>query len=153
MAHALVIYNTRKGATRGIGELIAKGLASADVTVSVKDAAQITSEKDLAGYDAYIFGSATYHGEMMDLMKRILFLAEKVRLKGRVGGAFGAFGWSGEAPGRIFDTMHYILGMRMVKEPLRVQSPNDPEAAERAGEYGRLIAQKLEARPDNLPAS
>ena len=145
MARALVIYNTRKGATRGIGELIAEGLRAADDVVDAKDAAELTTERDLAGYDAYVFGSATYHGEMMTFMKRILFLAEKANLRGRIGGAFGAFGWSGEAPGRIFDTMHHILGMKMVNEPLRVKSPDGPEAAESALQYGRLIAESLEA--------
>jgi flavorubredoxin len=143
MAHALIIYNTRKGATREIGNLIANGLTAAGITVVMKDAAEIKSEKDLVGYDAYLFGSATYHGEMMEFMKRILFLAEKAGLKGRVGGAFGAFGWSGEAPGRIFNTMLHIMGMRMVDEPLRLKSPSDPQAAEKAAEYGRMVADKL----------
>ncbi|HEX2993828.1 MAG TPA: flavodoxin domain-containing protein [Anaerolineales bacterium] len=143
MARALVIYDTLKGATKSIGELIAKGLMDVGVSVDVKNAVEITQEKDLVGYDAYIFGSATYHGEMMNSMKRLLFLAEKARLRGRVGGAFGAYGWSGEAPRRIFDTMCYILGMSMVKEPLRLKSPKDSEALERVSEYGCLIAEKL----------
>jgi flavorubredoxin len=143
MAHALIVYNTRKGATREIGLLIANGLTDNGITVTLKDAAEIKHEKDLAGYDAYIFGSATYHGEMMEFMKQILFLAEKTGLRNRVGAAFGAFGWSGEAPGRIFDTMLHILGMRMVKEPLRLKSPSDPQAVERAVEYGRMITENL----------
>jgi NAD(P)H dehydrogenase (quinone) len=143
MAHALIIYNTRKGATREIGNLIANGLTAAGITVVMKDVVEIKSEKDLVGYDAYLFGSATYHGEMMELMKRLLFVSEKAGLKGRVGGTFGAFGWSGEAPGRIFNTMLYILGMRMVDEPLRLKSPNDPQAAENAAKYGRMVADKL----------
>jgi flavorubredoxin len=143
MAHALIIYNTRKGATQEIGNLIADGLTAAGIEVTLKNAADIKSEKDLTGYDAYVFGSATYHGEMMEFMKRILFLAEKAGLKGCVGGTFGAFGWSGEAPSRIFNTMLHILGMKMVEEPLRLKSPFDPQAAEKAGEYGRKIAEKL----------
>jgi flavorubredoxin len=143
MARALLIYNTRKGATREIGELISEGLRAADVEVEVKNATEIAVEKDLAGYDAYVFGSATYHGEMMNVMKRILFLAEKAGIKGRVGGAFGAFGWSGEAPARIFDTMHHILGLNMVSGPLGVKSPDDPDALEKTREYGRLIASNI----------
>lgn len=143
MADALIIYNTRNGATRDIGSLVANGLTNAGVSVTLKDAAEIKSEKDLAGYDAYVFGSATYHGEMMELMKHILFLAEKAGLGNRVGGAFGAFGWSGEAPGRIFNTMLYILGMRMVEGPLRLKSPNELGAADKAKGYGRMIAEKL----------
>ncbi|WP_093882463.1 flavodoxin domain-containing protein [Syntrophus gentianae] len=147
MARALVVYDTLKGATRAIGELIAKGLMDNGVEADVKKAVEIVKESDLAGYDAYIFGSATYHGEMMSSMKRVLFLAEKVRLNGKAGGAFGAYGWSGEAPRRIFDTMYHILGMRMVIEPLPLKSPSEPEAVKRAEEYGRVIAEKLTALP------
>ena len=143
MARALVTSNTLKGSTAAIGEIIAEGLTKNKVTVEVKDASEIENTLDLAGYDAYVFGSATYHGEMLQHMKRILFLSEKAKLKGKVGGAFGSFGWSGEAPGRIFNTMHYILGMDMVEEPLHVKSVKELGAQENAREYGCLIAQKL----------
>lgn len=36
----------------------------------------------------YVFGSATYHGEMMQGMKTLLFLAEKPNMKGKVGGSY-----------------------------------------------------------------
>jgi flavorubredoxin len=143
VAYALIVYSTRKGVTREIGNLVGNGLTDAGVAVTLRNAEEIKSEKDLAGYDAYVFGSATYHGEMMEFMKKVLFLAEKAGLKNRVGGAFGAFGWSGEAPVRIFNTMLHILGMKMVTEPLRLKSPDELRAVERAGEYGRMIAEKL----------
>ncbi len=44
------------------------------------------NEKDLQGYDALVFGSATYHGDMMQGMKTMLFLSEKADLEGKVGG-------------------------------------------------------------------
>jgi len=59
---------------------------------------------------------------MIQGMKTMLFLAEKVNLEGKAGGSFGAFGWSGEAPGRIFDTMTNIFKMDMVSGPLRLKS-------------------------------
>lgn len=145
MARALVVNNTRKGSTAAIGQLIADGLAMTGIAVDVKDASKIEKESDLDGYDAYVFGSATYHGEMLPHMKRILFLAEKVKLRGKVGGAFGAFGWSGEAPDRIFNTMHHILGMKMVSKPLRVKSSEKRDAQEKAQEYGCQIARILQA--------
>ena len=116
MKRALVVYSTRKGATDRIAGCIAQGLEGAGIEVQLQGAAEIRREADLEGFDAYIFGSATYHGEMMQHAKQLLFLADKVNLKGKVGGAFGAFGWSGEAPDRIFNTMRHILGMDMVSE-------------------------------------
>ena len=143
MARALIVSNTLKGATTAIGSLIAEGLTMSGVEAEVKDASEVEKESDLTDYDAYVFGSATYHGEMLQHMKRILFLAEKARLRGKVGGAFGAFGWSGEAPDRIFKTMLNILGMKMVMGPLRLKSAEETHGPEKAREYGRLIVQRL----------
>ena len=58
----------------------------------------------------------------MQGMKTVLFLAEIAQLDGKIGAAFGAFGWSGEAPGRIYGTMENIFKMKMVKEPLMLKS-------------------------------
>ncbi|MFP4444937.1 MAG: flavodoxin domain-containing protein, partial [Desulfosudaceae bacterium] len=93
MAKALIVYATRKEETRKIAELIAEGLRFAAVTVTLAEAKDIKKESDLAGYDAYVFGAPTYHGEMINSMKTFLFLAEKAGLAGKAGGAFGAFGW------------------------------------------------------------
>jgi flavorubredoxin len=83
---------------------------------------------------------------MMQGMKTLLFLAEKANLAGKVGGAYGAFGWSGEAPGRIFGTMENIFNMQMVKEPLMLKSSSLGGGLNMAHEYGRLIVQKLEEK-------
>ena len=91
-----------------------------------------------------MFGSATYHGEMLQAMKTFLFLAENVSLEGKVGGAFGAFGWSGEANDRIFNTMKHILKMNMVADTLRLKSSALGGGIQMAQDYGREIAKKLE---------
>ncbi len=122
MAKALIVYASRAGSTKKIGELIAEGIRISGNEASVVKVNEIKKETDLDGYDAVVFGSATYHGAMMQGMKTLLFLAEKANLEGKVGGAFGAFGWSGEAPGRIFDTMENIFKMKMVSGPLRLKS-------------------------------
>jgi flavorubredoxin len=143
MAKALVVYATRKGSTRKIAELIAEGIRLSGGEADVKNVTEVKKEEDLAGYDAYVFGSATYHGEMMQTMKTMLFLAEKAGLKGRVGGSFGAYGWSGEAPGRIFDTMDHILEMDMVSGPLMLKSAALGGGIQMAQEYGKETARKL----------
>lgn len=142
MSKALVVCATRTGETRRIGELIAEGLRISNVETTVVNANNIKSEADLKGYDALVFGSATYHGDMMESMKKLLFLAEKAELQGKVGGAFGAFGWSGEAPDRIFDTMKHILKMDMVNSALRLKSCSMGGGVQMAQDYGREIAKK-----------
>lgn len=144
MAKALIVYATRMNQTRKIAELIAQGLRAGDVEPVILNVTEV-GYKGIKSedFDAIVLGSATYHGEMMQSMKTFLFSIEKVDLAGKIGGAFGAYGWSGEAPGRIFDTMQNLFGMQMVSGPLRVRSASDKGAAEAAESYGRQIAEKV----------
>jgi flavorubredoxin len=142
MVKALIVYATRSGATKRIAEVIADGLHSDGGDAKVVNVNDIKKEEDLKGYDAYIFGSATYHGEMMQNMKSMLFLTEKVNLQGKIGGSFGAFGWSGEAPLRIYDTMKNVFKMDMVTRPLRIKSASLGEGAQKARDYGGEVGKK-----------
>lgn len=143
MATGLIVFATRVGQTQNIADLIAEGMRFTGMDAKVVPAAQLTKQEDLEGYDAYVFGSATYHGEMMQTMKTLLFLAAKLNLEGKAGGAFGAFGWSGEAPDRIYDTMQHILKMDMVGGPLRLKSAAIQGGMQMAQDYGREIGKKV----------
>ena len=145
MPKALIVYATRTGETPKIADLIAEGLRMSLVDVTIANANKIKKEDELQDFDALVFGSATYHGEMLQSMKSLLFLAEKAGLENKVGGAFGAFGWSGEAPERIYDTMKNIFKMNMVSGPLRLKSSSLGGGISMAQEYGRDIAAKLNA--------
>jgi flavorubredoxin len=145
MAKAMIVYASRTGATQKIADLIAEGIRISGSEASVVNVTGVKKVEDFEGYDAYVFGSATYHGEMMQAMKTMLFLAEKAGLEGKVGGSFGAFGWSGEAPGRIFDTMKHILKMEMVAGPLRLKSASLGGGIQMAQDYGRDISKKMSA--------
>ncbi len=143
MSKALIVYTTRAGGTKAIADLIAEGIRMAGADAAVVNSTEIKNEDDLAGYDAYVFGSATYHGDMMQGMKTMLFLCEKADLDGKVGGAYGSFGWSGEAPDRIYDTMKNIFNMNMVGGPLRLKSASMGGGRQMAQEYGKEVAKKL----------
>ena len=143
MAKALIVYATRTGETEKIGNLIAEGVRFSGHEAQVVRVTDIKKEDDLKGYDALVLGSPTYHGEMVQGMKTLLFMAENSGLEGKVGGAFGSFGWSGEAPDRIFETMKNIYKMNMVSIPLRLKSANLGGGMKMAQDYGREIAEKL----------
>jgi flavorubredoxin len=143
MGKALVVYASRSNETKRIADLIAEGIRIQGSEASVVNATKVKKVDGLEGYDAYIFGSATYHGEMMQAMKTMLFLGDKTGLEGKVGGSFGAFGWSGEAPGRIFDTMKNVLKMDVVSGPLMLKSALLGGGIEMAQGYGKDIAKEL----------
>ncbi|MDD5205123.1 MAG: flavodoxin domain-containing protein [Desulfobacterales bacterium] len=146
MGKALVVFSTRTGETKGIAELIAEGIRMEGATAKTAAVSEIKNEGNLGGYDAYVFGSATYHGEMMQSMKTMLFLAEKAELQGKVGGSYGAFGWSGEAPDRIYETMKNIFRMEMVSGPLRLKSRRLDGGIQMAQAYGKEIGKRIKDR-------
>jgi menaquinone-dependent protoporphyrinogen oxidase len=55
--HVLVAYASRHGATQGIAERIAETLRGAGLEAEARPAASV---KSLAGYDAFVIGSAAY---------------------------------------------------------------------------------------------
>ena len=143
MAKVLVIYATRTRSTKEIADLVAEGIRFTGVEAVVVEVKEIKSEADLEGYDGYVFGSPTYHGEMLQSMKTMLFLAEKANLAGKVGGAFGAHGWSTEAQDRVYNTMKEIFRMDMTQGPLLLKSASLGGAVQMAHEYGKEIGSKL----------
>lgn len=143
MGTILIVYSSRVNETKGIAELIAEGVRQSGHHVQIKTAKQVETEEDLAGFDAYIFGSPTYHGEMLSSMKQFLFMAEHAQLKGKPGGAFGAYGWSGEANKKIFDTMNYIFKMKMASGPLMIKASWVEDGVETAQAYGKEIGEMI----------
>jgi len=144
MGKILIVYASRANATKDIADLIAEGIRISGNEVDVKKANEIKNEEDLKGYDGYAFGSPTYHGEMITSMKQILFMAERAELKDKPGGAFGAYGWSGEAGPRIFDTMEHIYGMKMVSGgALMLKASWIGGGVQSAQEYGKSIVSMI----------
>jgi flavorubredoxin len=145
MGKVLIVFASRTGETQTIADLIGEGIRMGGHQADVVNVKNIKSEADLAGYDGYVFGSATYHGDMLQAMKTFLFIAEKALLEGKVGGAFGSFGWSGEANDRIFQTMKNIFKMNMAADCLRLKTSNLGGGVQMAQDYGRQLAKQLSA--------
>jgi flavorubredoxin len=146
MPKALVVYATRTNQTKKIADLIAEGMRFGGMEVSTVNVSEFDQQGiDLTAFDALVLGAPTYHGEMVQAMKTFLFKVEKANLEGKVGASFGAFGWSGEAPGRIYDTMKNIYKMNMVSGPLMLKTAMLGGGIQMAQGYGREIAEKCGA--------
>jgi len=146
MKKVLIAYASRTGNTKKMAEFIAEGVRMSGKDVEIKKISEIKKEEALKGYDAYVFGSPTYHRDMTQGMKTFLFLGQKLDMQGKVAGAFGSYTHSGDAPGIILDTMQYVFKMDIVdlgsfnlKEDVLPTS-----AGTRAcQDYGRAIGEKL----------
>jgi flavorubredoxin len=146
MKNVLVVYLSIAGHTEQLAEYIAEGIRIAGCEAEVKKISEIKSEKDLQGYDGYVFGCPTYHRDMPEPMKTFLFLVHKAGLGGNVGGAFGSYTHSGDAPKIIFDTLEHVFKMKVtnlgsfnVKEAV-VDTPEYLKACHDYGkEMGNLV--------------
>ena len=146
MSKVLIAYDSRTGHTEKMAEFVAEGVRMGGNEVDIKKISALKKEDALKGFDAYVVGCPTYHRDMTGGMKTFLFLMEKAGLEGKVGGAFGSYTHSGDAPGIIYDTMEYVFKMKMsdlgsfnLKEALVA----DKEGLRACQDYGKGINEKL----------
>jgi len=146
MKKVMVGYVSRTGNTAKMAEYIAEGLRFSGNDASIVKIADIKSEKDLEGYDGYVFGCPTYHRDLVGSMKTFLFLAQKQNMVGKIGGAFGSYTHSGESAQMIFDTMQHVYKMDMVDLGalnLKEQVVPTDEGTRACQDYGKAVGQKF----------
>lgn len=145
MKKALVCFASRTGKTEKMASFIAEGLRIKGVETEIKKISDIKNETQLEGYDAYIFGSPTYHRDMTGGMKTFLFLAQNLNMVGKIGGAFGSYTHSGESAPMIFDTMQFVYKMDMTDLgalSLKESVIETDEGSLACQDYGKAIGEK-----------
>jgi len=145
MGKVLIAYYSRNGHTESMANYIAEGVRIKGCEAEVKPISEIKNEKDLEGYDAYIFGCPTYHRDMTANMKTFLFLAEKANLEGKPGGAFGSYTHSGDAPLEIYETMEYVFKMNVTTlGSFRLKEADIVNSIKSCQDYGGVICEMIE---------
>jgi flavodoxin short chain len=142
MPKAIIIYDSRTGNTGIVAKAIEEGMKEAGIEVLSKRAVGATAG-DLRDVDVVILGSPTYHRDMIGSMKTFLFEMEKADLKGKVGAAFGSYGWSGESVQMLTDTLKHIFGMNVIEPGLKVLRRPDESGLKQCREFGKRIAEKI----------
>ena len=142
MKKILILYYSRTGNTERMAHAVAEGAKNNDVEVEVSFHVDAGS---LESFDAIVVGAPTYHHDIPVDFKNLFEEAaiKGINLKGKVGGTFGSYGWSGEAPVRIYNTMLNIFKMNMVSGPLALKSGKLAGGIQMAQQYGREVADKL----------
>ncbi|MFH1033781.1 MAG: flavodoxin domain-containing protein [Pseudomonadota bacterium] len=148
MKKVLIAYASRTGNTEKVANYIAEGVRMSGQEAVLKKIAELEKSEDMEGFDAYILGCPTYHRDMTGGMKNFLFKMENLNLVGKIGGAFGSYTHSGDAPKFVFDTMQYVFKMDMTDlGHLNVLEGaiGQPDAIKAGQDYGRSIGAKLPA--------
>lgn len=80
---------------------------------------------------------------MITTVKTFLFKMKNAGLKGKVGAAFGAYGFSGESVEMIYDTMKHIFEMDVVEPAFKLKSTEVITGEKECKEFGNKIAAKI----------
>lgn len=130
MSSILVLYYTQTGNTQKMAEAVVEGAKSVQ-GMEVELSYHVSSEA-LSEYDAILIGVPTYHHDMATDIKRLFEEAaqKKINLKGKIGAAFGSYGWSGEAPKLVLEIMKYKFEMNVTQTPLLARYTPDQTALE-----------------------
>jgi flavodoxin I len=143
LSKILVLYYSRTGNTEKMAEAVVEGAKSVD-GVEVELSYHVDAE-DLSGFDAILVGSPTYNHAIPIDMERLFedAAAKSISLKGKVGGAFGSYGWSGEAPKFILEIMKNKFEMQVTDQPLLANYVPDEKTLGLCRDLGKRVSETL----------
>lgn len=142
----LVFYISAYGSTARMARAVQDGAeAAGGVRVSLYDlqGGEVGPFVDLIEEaDGLVFGSPTINGDAVKPIWDLLSSLTMVNVKGKLGAAFGSYGWSGEAVGMVEDRLR---GLKLRVPRRGVKARLIPTEAELAAcrELGRELAGHL----------
>jgi flavorubredoxin len=143
MKKVLVLYYSRSGNTEKMAKAVAEGAQSVNgVEVQLN---YHVEPPELLGFDAIIVGAPTYRKEMPVEFKNLFdeAAAEGINLKGKIGGVFGSYGWSGEATKLVQEVMQSTFGMQVTEPPIDAKYIPDQKALDACRNLGKRVSESL----------
>jgi flavorubredoxin len=141
----LIAYVSAYGYTKEAASLIAEGiLETEDLTVDVTDIENISAEElesKIISADGILIGSPTINQNTLLPVYMLFALLNPIRDKGKLGGAFGSFGWSGESANIILENFR-LLKLKVFEEAGIFKFSPDNEKEEYLREFGRRFGKK-----------
>jgi flavorubredoxin len=150
MPKAVIIWETRNGATSSIAMEVKDVLVQEGIDVTAKKIFNAEDEgfdllTAMNEADAVILGSPTYNHDLMHQVKEFLVKMEKCRLEDKIGGAFGSCGWSGEAVYILTHAMKNKFKMNVIEPGLKIIDRPNGKSLDDCKQFGKAIAAKLKA--------
>jgi flavorubredoxin len=124
-----------------MADAIVEGVKSRNVEAQVMNFHEARIE-EIKSADAIAIGSSTFYYKMLPPMEKFIESLSKVNVKGKIGAAFGSYGWSGEAPVMIAEKMRE-LGIKVIDPVLRIQYQPTDKDLEECKQLGKDLAKKL----------
>jgi len=142
----LIAYISAYGYTRQAAEYIAEGIhESENINTEILDIEDLSIEaleSKLITADGILIGSPTINQNTLLPVYKLLSQINPIRDKGKLGGAFGSYGWSGESPRIILENLR-LLKLKIFEDTAQFKfSPlGDKEAFLK--DFGRRYAMKF----------
>jgi flavodoxin I len=139
----LVLYYSRSGNTEKMALAVVEGAQSVS-NMDVELRYHVDPE-DLSGFDALLVGTPTYNHKIPMDMKKLLeeAAANQINLKGKIGVAFGSYGWSGEAPKLLLEIMKNKFEMQITEPPLLAKYVPDEKTLVMCRDLGKRVSESL----------
>jgi len=147
MKKLLVLYYSRSGNTEKMAKALAEGAQSSG-NVEVQFSYHVDAD-DLALFDALAVGAPTYNHAMPVDFKNLFEEAgaRGLNLKGKLGAAFGSYGWSGEAPKLVLEILKNQFEMQIIEPPLLAKYTPDQNVLAACKDIGKKISETLMNTP------
>lgn len=142
-----ILYDTMWESTRVMAEQISAGIREADQKVTVKLFNLAKTDKNDAITEifkskAVVLGSPTINNGILVSVAGLLEEIKGLKFKNKKAGAFGSYGWSGEAVKQLLDKLA-DAGFDVVDKGLRMTWNPDQNQINLCREYGRAFVASL----------
>lgn len=142
---AVIVYDSMWGSTSKMAQSISDGVASQGAPVAVmplssSHRSDIATELLDAG--AFIVGSPTINKQMFPTVADMLCYIKGLNPKNMIAQAFGSYGWGGEAPKLIAESLS-DMGLELLRDPLRFKYVPSECALSQCRELGVEIGKAL----------
>jgi flavorubredoxin len=151
---AVVAFDTMWGSTEAMARAIGEGLAAGGASpvrllpMHASHRSDVAAELLEAG--ALVAGSPTLNNTIFPTMGDLLAYLGGLRRVNLVGAAFGSYGWSGEAVGRIEERLK-AMEVEIVADALKVPYVPDSSALDRCRALGSHVAAVMKGRAAAAP--
>lgn len=140
MPKLVIIYGTGMRNTELVAKAIEEGARVEGVETLLKNVND-AEKNDLLDADAVAIGSPNYNNAMMPTVKQFLEALTDIDLSGKVGLAFGSYGWSFEATDEINKIMT-SYGLNMMTD-LCIKRMPDEKKLEECRRAGSELTKKM----------
>lgn len=142
---AIVVYDTMWKSTETMANAVAEGISSTGVKVKpihIRSSHRSDIMTDALDAAAVVVGSPTLNNQMFPTVADVLTYMKGLKPADRIGGAFGSYGWSGEAVKLVAAELE-AMKFSMIEGGPRLQYVPEKAGIEDCLAYGKKIGEAV----------